>query len=41
LVGVGPGRIDALTCEKSFIAFTAKEGAGQHCEAAASSLFNQ
>jgi hypothetical protein len=32
---------DALTCEKAFIAFTAKEGAGAHCEAGARSLFNQ
>jgi len=32
---------DALTCEKSFIAFTAKDGAGEHCEAGARSLFNQ
>jgi len=32
---------DALTCEKDYIAFTAKEGAGAHCEAGARSLFNQ
>ncbi len=32
---------DALSCEKAFIAFTAKEGAGEHCEAGARSLFNQ
>jgi len=32
---------DALSCEKAFIAFTAKEGAGAHCEAGARSLFNQ
>jgi len=32
---------DALSCEKDFIAFTAKEGAGEHCEAGARGLFNQ
>jgi dienelactone hydrolase len=32
---------DALSCEKAFIAFSAKEGAGEHCEAGARSLFNQ
>jgi pimeloyl-ACP methyl ester carboxylesterase len=32
---------DALSCEKAFLAFTAKEGAGEHCEAGARSLFNQ
>ena len=32
---------DALSCEKSFIAFTAPEGAGEHCEVGARSLFNQ
>jgi pimeloyl-ACP methyl ester carboxylesterase len=32
---------DALTCEKTFIAFKASEGAGEHCEAGARSLFNQ
>ena len=31
----------ALSCEKAFIAFTAKEGAGAHCESGARSLFNQ
>jgi pimeloyl-ACP methyl ester carboxylesterase len=31
----------ALSCEKAFIAFTAQEGAGEHCEAGARSLFNQ
>ena len=34
-------RYDALSCEKALIAFTAKEGAGEHCEAGARSLFNQ
>lgn len=32
---------DALTCEKTLIAFTASEGAGEHCEAGARSVFNQ
>jgi pimeloyl-ACP methyl ester carboxylesterase len=32
---------DSLTCEKAFITFLAKEGAGEHCEAGARSLFNQ
>jgi pimeloyl-ACP methyl ester carboxylesterase len=31
----------ALTCKKACITFTAKEGAGEHCEAGARSLFNQ
>jgi hypothetical protein len=31
----------ALTGDKAFIAFTAREGAGEHCEAGARSLFNQ
>jgi hypothetical protein len=30
-----------LTCEKARLVFTAKEGAGAHCEAGARSLFNQ
>jgi pimeloyl-ACP methyl ester carboxylesterase len=32
---------DSLTCDKSFITFLAKEGAGEHCEVGARSLFNQ
>jgi pimeloyl-ACP methyl ester carboxylesterase len=32
---------NALSCPKAFIAFTAQEGAGEHCEAGARSLFNQ
>jgi pimeloyl-ACP methyl ester carboxylesterase len=32
---------DSLTCEKAFVIFLAKEGAGEHCEAGARSLFNQ
>ncbi|HUE16083.1 MAG TPA: alpha/beta fold hydrolase [Planctomycetaceae bacterium] len=31
----------ALTCKKACISFTTKEGAGEHCEAGARSLFNQ
>jgi pimeloyl-ACP methyl ester carboxylesterase len=31
----------ALSCEKAFIAFSAREGAGEHCEVGARSLFNQ
>ncbi len=31
----------ALTCKKAFIAFTAREGAGNHCEASARSVLNQ
>jgi hypothetical protein len=41
-IGVTARRLyDALTCEKAFIAFKASEGAGEHCEAGARSLFNQ
>ena len=41
-IGVtAPALFDALTCEKQFIAFKATEGAGEHCEAGARSLFNQ
>jgi pimeloyl-ACP methyl ester carboxylesterase len=32
---------DKLTCAKSFIGFTAEEGADAHCEAGARSVFNQ
>jgi pimeloyl-ACP methyl ester carboxylesterase len=32
---------DALTCPKELIAFTAAEGAGEHCESGADSLFHQ
>jgi pimeloyl-ACP methyl ester carboxylesterase len=31
----------ALSCDKAFIAFSAHEGAGEHCEVGARSLFNQ
>jgi hypothetical protein len=32
---------DSLVCEKTFITFLTREGAGEHCEAGARSLFNQ
>jgi pimeloyl-ACP methyl ester carboxylesterase len=32
---------DALTCEKKFVAFTNREGAGEHCEDGNRSLFHQ
>jgi alpha-beta hydrolase superfamily lysophospholipase len=32
---------DALTCPKKLLAFTNAEGAGEHCEAGAGSLFDQ
>jgi alpha-beta hydrolase superfamily lysophospholipase len=31
---------DALTCEKEFLRFTAREGAGDHCEAGARTLYH-
>lgn len=41
-IGVTARRLyDALTCEKTFLTFTTREGAGSHCEAGARSLFNQ
>jgi pimeloyl-ACP methyl ester carboxylesterase len=41
-IGVtAPKLFAALTCEKAFLSFTAKEGAGAHCESGARSLFNQ
>ncbi len=41
-IGVTARRLyDALECPKDFIAFRADEGAGEHCEAGARSLFNQ
>ena len=36
-----PALFEALACEKAFMAFKASEGAGEHCEAGARSLFNQ
>jgi pimeloyl-ACP methyl ester carboxylesterase len=35
-----PRLVAALTCEKEFVTFTAAEGAGDHCEAGARTLFN-
>jgi pimeloyl-ACP methyl ester carboxylesterase len=35
-----PELFDALTCEKEFVTFTAEEGAGDHCEAAARGLYH-
>jgi pimeloyl-ACP methyl ester carboxylesterase len=32
---------DALTCPKSFVSFTADEGAGEHCHVGAHTLFHQ
>jgi len=32
---------DALKCEKEFMLFTDREGAGEHCQAGASILSNQ
>jgi alpha-beta hydrolase superfamily lysophospholipase len=35
-----PQLVDALTCEKDYIHFTAAEGAGDHCEAGARTLYH-
>jgi pimeloyl-ACP methyl ester carboxylesterase len=35
-----PQLVEALTCEKEFVTFTAEEGAGDHCEAAARGLYH-
>jgi alpha-beta hydrolase superfamily lysophospholipase len=35
-----PQLVEALTCEKQFIHFTAREGAGDHCEAGARTLYH-
>jgi alpha-beta hydrolase superfamily lysophospholipase len=35
-----PRLVDALTCDKRFVRFTAAEGAGDHCEAGARSLYH-
>jgi hypothetical protein len=32
---------DALTCPKTFVSFTADEGAGEHCHVGAHTLFHQ
>jgi len=39
--GGGKALYDALTCPKEYVLFTDAEGAGEHCEAGASSLFHQ
>ena len=41
-VSLFSGRLyDALTCPKELLRFTEAEGAGDHCEAMARSLFHQ
>jgi hypothetical protein len=35
-----PQLADALTCQKHYIHFTAAEGAGDHCEAGARTLYH-
>ena len=35
-----PQLVDALTCEKTYVRFTAAEGAGDHCEQAARQLYH-
>lgn len=35
-----PDLFAALTCPKKFVTFTAADGAGDHCEAAARSMFH-
>ena len=35
-----PGLAEALTGEKEFVTFTASEGAGDHCEAGARTLYH-
>ena len=39
--GGGKQLYEALTCPKEYILFTDAEGAGEHCEAGANSLFHQ
>ncbi|WP_166442035.1 alpha/beta hydrolase family protein [Nakamurella flava] len=39
--GAGQALVDAVTTDKQFILFTNAEGAGEHCEAGAASLFGQ
>ena len=44
IVGTSPVNqrlYDALTCPKTLIRFTAAEGAGDHCEASARSVYFQ
>jgi pimeloyl-ACP methyl ester carboxylesterase len=33
--------LDALTCEKEYVEFRAADGAGEHCESGARTLFHQ
>ena len=35
-----PHLVDALTVEKEYVRFTAAEGAGDHCEAGARTLYH-
>ena len=35
-----PQLVEALTCDKTFVHFTAAEGAGDHCEAGARALYH-
>ena len=35
-----PQLVAALTCEKEYVRFTAAEGAGDHCEAGARTLYH-
>ncbi len=35
-----PQLVDALTCEKTYVHFTAAEGADDHCEQAARALYH-
>ena len=35
-----PELVEALTCEKEFVTFTAAEGAGDHCEGGARALYH-
>lgn len=39
--GQAPEFFDALTCKKDYVLFSAKEGAGEHCQAGALSLSHQ
>jgi hypothetical protein len=35
-----PQLVDAMTCEKTYVHFTAAEGAGDHCEQGARALYH-
>jgi predicted alpha/beta-fold hydrolase len=41
VAALAPQLYEALTCPKRFVLFTNEEGAGEHCEAGARSLFDQ